>query len=388
MEFMSDILGSGNPQRPSLFELIAQARMSELISPALQYVVSVYAQRYPRLLVPLANRHEQFHAVVMLLVEYHYLRQYGSSFAEHFYGLKRVRSTPHPDTGSVALARGDIWRSVTGLVVLPYLKTCGDSLYERLSGGAAARLFGSSAAPTSSPSLSSNVSADRWNRLMERLKAIFVRIYPYLHMIYHGSSLAYSILYMFDRTRYPSPFLHLIGTEIHRMTMHDYRSLVDRDRLERELVRSMWSRMSLLQMVKYVLARGITSVLDALKIVLPLSIFLYRFIEWWYSSRFANASADGGSGSGGGGGGIGNEQGAPIPLPPARTPAHPKGVPLPESVKHCPLCERDKVNPAMLPSGYAFCYPCIFRYVEREGCCPVSLQLFNVNDIRKLYDNI
>lgn len=39
MEFFNDV--SGDPQKPSLFELVAQEQLRDLLQPALKYVLSV-----------------------------------------------------------------------------------------------------------------------------------------------------------------------------------------------------------------------------------------------------------------------------------------------------------------------------------------------------------
>jgi hypothetical protein len=39
---------------------------------------------------------------------------------------------------------------------------------------------------------------------------------------------------------------------------------------------------------------------------------------------------------------------------------------------HCPICEEPWSNPTALPTGYVGCYLCLYRFVEREGVCPVT----------------
>jgi len=70
MEFFND-LGT-DPLKPSLFELIAQEQLRDLLQPALKYVLAVFGQRYPRYLLRIVNRHEEFYALIMLLVERYY----------------------------------------------------------------------------------------------------------------------------------------------------------------------------------------------------------------------------------------------------------------------------------------------------------------------------
>ncbi|CAO3633079.1 unnamed protein product [Mucor hiemalis] len=99
MEFMSALGSQEDAYRPSLFELVAQEKLKELLQPAVQYILAIYAQRYPRLLLRVVNNHEEFYAALMLLIERHYLKEWGGLFAENFYGLKRV-STAHSTASS------------------------------------------------------------------------------------------------------------------------------------------------------------------------------------------------------------------------------------------------------------------------------------------------
>jgi len=90
----------GDPLKPSLFELVSQEQLRDLLQPALKYVLSVrtddyhspakyvhlfqvFAQRYPRYLLRIVNRHEEFYALVMLYVERHYLRKHSEYHFKH-----------------------------------------------------------------------------------------------------------------------------------------------------------------------------------------------------------------------------------------------------------------------------------------------------------------
>ena len=83
-----------------------------------------------------------------------------------------------------------------------------------------------------------------------------------------------------------------------------------------------------------------------------------QLLEWWYTSAEQKLSG----------------QEAPPPPPPPLGPLpSPQGVRLPEDPSTCPLCRRPRTNPAMIAtSGYVFCYPCAFKFVEATGCCPVT----------------
>ncbi|KAI9479863.1 Pex12 amino terminal region-domain-containing protein [Coemansia mojavensis] len=365
MEFMSDMLSGTDAGKPSLFEIVAQHKMSELLEPALRHVTSVYAQRYPRYLVRVLNWHEEVYAALMLLVERHYLRNYGGSFTEHFYGTKRVRTRKIGGDG--ALTRGDVWRSLVFLVGLPLAKARLDQRYERSTGGEAARLLGGAFAQQSEPD--DPVQAG-WRGKAQAAWRVAVRTfwkyYPHANCAYHLATALYYVAYMFDRTDYNSPWLHLLGLQVRRLSAADYRAMDACGPASSGLAAP--ANGSVLRATRNLVARLLTGGLDVLRVALPLSIFFYRFLEWWYRSDF-------------------HKRVQQMPIPPAPMPPkpHPDGVGVPADRTLCPLCKAPRTNPAMAPTGYVFCYPCIHRRLVDVGTCPVTLAKADSVAIRKLY---
>jgi peroxin-12 len=124
-------------------------------------------------------------------------------------------------------------------------------------------------------------------------------------------------------------------------------------------------------------------VLDSLKVLLPTSIFFLKFLEWWHASDFARQ--------------LSAKTAASIELPPPTIIPPPakedevneygeevaerqgrKLVKLPDDSSICPICCEELTNPTALQTGYVFCYPCIFRWVQDgeddpgKGCCPIT----------------
>ena len=101
--------------------------------------------------------------------------------------------------------------------------------------------------------------------------------------------------------------------------------------------------------------------------------FRLQLLEWWYTSAEHK---------------LASQQKLPIPPPPPLLAPHPNGVSLPSDPAHCPLCRHKRTNPAMaVPTGYVFCYPCIFNHISQFGCCPVTRIPANVDQIRRLYQS-
>ncbi|KAJ1897287.1 ubiquitin-protein ligase peroxin 12 [Kickxella alabastrina] len=359
MEFMADMLGGADAGKLSVFELVAQHKMAELLEPAVRHITAVYAHRYPRYLVRVLNWHEEVFAALMVAVERHYLRRYGASFAEHFYGAKRVRTRRIGGSGS--LTRGDQWASVALLVGVPLVKSRLDQYYDRISGGDAARLLGGAFAQADDAGAGADSSgATRLQRLRASAKHAFRRLYPHANFAYHAAAALYYVAYTFDRTRYSSPALHVLGLQLRRLSAADHRAM---DARAATAVATASSG-SLLRLLRI----GAGGALDVLKTALPLAIFFYRFLEWWHRSDFHRRA-----------------QQPPMPPPPKLLPPHPDGVAVPGDQALCPLCCRPRTNPAMAPTGYVFCYPCIHRHVAATGACPVTLAAADAGAIRKLY---
>ncbi|KAG5462310.1 MAG: hypothetical protein BJ554DRAFT_5381 [Olpidium bornovanus] len=150
------------------------------------------------------------------------------------------------------------------------------------------------------------------------------------------------------------------------------------------------SKLNFLAFAKRLVVALLSRGLDALKVVLPTSVFFFRFFEWWYASKFNTAA----------------EQ-QPIPPPPESLKGwaihhmltftfsclmvrhdgqpHPDGVPLPDDRIICPLCLRRRTNATAASSGYVFCYPCIYRHVNVYGECPVTKLHCDTEGLRKIY---
>ncbi|CAI4210598.1 unnamed protein product [Parascedosporium putredinis] len=178
-----------------------------LLPPTLRYCLAVAAQRYPRYFLRACNSFDELYALCMLVVERHYLRSRGGSFTENFYGLKREKalSTEIPRANIAApeivkdalkLSTADVWRNLAVMVGVPYLKRKLDEAYE--------------------------INAPR-----ALLGVAYTRMPPTrrINAAYYFSVLAFNLAYLFDNTKFHSPFMWLIGTRVRRMVAADYRAI-------------------------------------------------------------------------------------------------------------------------------------------------------------------
>lgn len=397
MEFITALRGTTfDDQKPSLFELLSEQQLSSLLPPTLRYLLVHATHRSPRYLLPVLNSFDEVYALLLLLVERHYLLTRGGSFTENFYGLKRERAlaaeVPRASARSPAVVRdalrlagrADLWRNLAVLVGVPYLKRKLDEGYEV---DAPRALLGT--AYTALPP-----RATRRDRILHCYRWFLRNVYPSVNAAYCFALLAFNLAYLFDNSKYHNPFLWLIGTRVRRMNAADY-AAIDALGQKQEGKGAAPGPASLLS------PRDMGSkVLSSLSVLLPTSIFALKFLEWWYASDFAKQ--------------LSRRAAESIELPPPtvsgmpdsitgsvpgqkpvdsgnadvddvdaeededektlaeRAPiAKPSLLPIytvraPRNSELCPICRDDITTPTACQTGVVYCYACIHKWVSGD----------------------
>ncbi|KAG8996813.1 ubiquitin-protein ligase peroxin 12 [Tulasnella sp. JGI-2019a] len=380
MDFLGE-LGGSDPLRPSIFELVGQEQLRDLLQPALKYVLSVFAQSYPRYLLRVVNKHEEFYALLMFFVERHYLRRHNASFAENFYGLKRRRkplfeteranaAVGSHASGQEKLRNRELRLSLLFLVAIPYIRAKAQDYYESLGGGVDADLL------TEGADRSRAEALQRQQTLSDRLRDLFKTVYPWTNVGFELWLLGYNVAYLFDQTPFYRPWHTWMGVDVRRMGADDYMPPPTSARQRPPII----PPRSLLTKLRRLLLRSPSLFLDSLKVLLPTAIFFIKFLQWWYSpsspARALNLSP----------------AGPPIP-PPKLLPPHPLGIlgkkgddEHEEKAGYgaCPICKNLLANATALPTGWVFCYKCIYKELEERGKCPVTLLRLGTWTLRKV----
>ncbi|KAG5930223.1 hypothetical protein E4U42_002625 [Claviceps africana] len=393
MEFVTTLRGTFDDQKPSLFEVLSEQQLNNLLPPTLRYLLTVATQRHPRYLLRILNSFDELYALFMLAVERYYLRTRGASFTEHFYGLKREKalrgeiprasiSSPHLVRQVLKLSTSDVWKNLAVMVGVPYLKRKLDEGYQV---NAPRALLGSSyTRMPEKPTLK--------DRFVHYYRWFLTNMYPSLHAAYYFAILAFNLGYLFDRTKYHNPLMWLIGTRLRRMNSADYQAIEDLSKPKpgnRTEPRSLFSP-----------SEWGSKALSGLSVLLPTSIFALKFLEWWYQSDFAKqlsrkaaenidlpppivrgpskksvlaaqgkeveANTDSAAAASEEGGGRGGRREwtadyAPIAMT-SMLPIY--VVPFPEDTALCPICGDDIVTPTACQTGVVYCYACIHRWIE------------------------
>lgn len=404
---MSSVYTGDDVYRPSYFELIAQDRLLPGLKPALKHLFTVLSTRratYTNTSVTqywLTKYYDEIFYSLLFILENYYLNEYNGTFAENFYGLKRVQinlvnqlsaqSTDSNATNSSStndssrysqMKSSDRTRTLLFTVLLPYVRSRIDGYYHILTteynelGEQNQHYIG---LHNNNNSTSNDNSAD--NTFTFRLKKLFLRLYPYIHALVESINFIFNLRYLFEQTQFYDLSQYILNQCIRRLSMDDMIQLnkraSERDAADAAEIqfRQIWNErntMSLITFCKSILIRVLKNIADYAKWSLLLSIFVFKFLEWWYSPQNkANQSVK-----------------LPVPPAPLSIPPHTNsGVQLPADKSMCSLCNNQRVNPACIPSGYVFCYTCVHSYVNTHQQCPVTLMSCNVDMIRRIYDD-
>lgn len=175
----------------------------------------------------------------------------------------------------------------------------------------------------------------------------------------------FQIRYLSGASGFYSPLLWLQGSELERVDFEELEQTAAQlsSRRERQLGAVSWRPLQ-------TLLRGSFMLSDGLTYTLPLAVFFFRFLDWWYIFGEKLAAGE----------------------PPRIQPPSPPEFTLPDPTL-CPICFKHRTNPAvsvsgsyLLIQGFCFCYTCLHDYVTSHGSCPVSSQTMSPAQIRKIYE--
>lgn len=403
---MTALQGGLDEQKPSLFEILSEHELNALVPPSLRYLLAVATHRNPRYLLRILNNFDELYALLSLLVERYYLQTHGGGFTENFYGLKRERvlrtrggETPRARLGApkevretLKLRNSDVWRNLAVMVGLPYVKRKLDEAYDVHAAGV--NMLGPAYRDRERYPTDGTVK----QKFLWTYKWFLRNVYPSVNAAYYFSMLAWNMAYLFDGTKYHSPFMWLIGTRIRRLNEADRRAIAlataapSAPPARPGQTNSIFNPRTMSRVVY-------PKLLTCLKLALPTSIFALKFLEWWHNSDFARQLTRKAN------------EGLELPPPtisglPAAIPtktekkveiadekSHPPSrrdsgidgppistitylpiltVPAPaysstdteNTTSLCPICKSDIQTPTAAQTGYVYCYTCIYKWVD------------------------
>jgi peroxin-12 len=290
------------------------------------------------------------------------------------------------------------------MVGIPYLKRKLDEGYDIHAAPQASLVLGGG--PRYNPSDDLPPHPTVRQRIFHYYKWFLRNIYPSVNAAYYFSILAFNLAYLFDNTKYSSPFLWLIGSRIRRLGAADHRAIAEVLDPKPAPAGSSTSQRPGSGLMGLLSPQNLSPpLLTSLRYFLPASIFALKFLEWWHASDFSRQLARKAT----------EVLDLPAPvvsgltnpaerrkagredkekkqpeekkaagdlksaLKPARRQKYPISatsylpiftVPLPpadtSSANTCPVCLNTLVNPTACQTGYVFCYVCIFHWINGE----------------------
>lgn len=301
---------------------------------------------------------------------------------------------------TLKLRRRDVWLNLAVMVGLPYIKRKLDEGYDVHA--AHTNVLGPSWQSREEPPPDASVR----QRFLYYYKWFLRKVYPSVNGAYYFAILAFNLAYLFDSSKFHSPFLWLIGSRVRRMGDADHKAIELAAQSASNAATAAAARPGQGNSVfnPRTMARTVgPKLLGSLRVLLPTSIFALKFLEWWHASDFARQ--------------LSRKAAEGLELPPpaisglsrlsamaraAEKPSPPSSAlqaadnekstatptarskpsppisstsllpiltvspPTPATSHLCPICGDPIVNPTASPYGYVYCYTCIHKWVAGE----------------------
>lgn len=298
--------------------------------------------------------------LILYALERHCLRSDASAtISESLYGGKQAKLGSHSGDKKrhlLPLTDKDKTRLALVVAIGPYLRRRLLLLYQKLQRGPA------------SPHTTTNVS------MLEKLKKVFVWIYPMIHVSISSLDLVYQWRYMLGQSVFFRPSAQILGLVLRRVTQED--TLESQPKHDNP-------------------ANGMSSTPNdpggsKLRDLAVLALSSAVILSWvsHFRAEFRRQRDElltqqqqqqqqtGNT----------NQTAANLHsstlTPPA--PANPFENSLPPHL--CPLCRQLRVHPTASSSGYVFCYKCLLQHVKENGSCPVTGRTCKEAQLLRLYE--
>ncbi|VDO48080.1 unnamed protein product [Haemonchus placei] len=111
--------------QPSIFDIISQESLMTSLKPAMGHLVKFLAMVYSQRFQTAHRYYDELYLLFDLILQNQYLKKYGASFSENFYGMKRICFK----TGTSPSEFSSRVRNLMLLVLWPYVRDKFDKLY-------------------------------------------------------------------------------------------------------------------------------------------------------------------------------------------------------------------------------------------------------------------
>ena len=392
--FLSNVGSTGNAA--TFFELAMVEQGGVSLWPAFEHVLRTLVAQSPTSNAANLSYYlgRELYVVLRGIVESYFLSQQNCTAFELLYGLRRAAVVPEDSTTEPkrkkkkmnpfqqdepppALTRREIILSIFEIVLLPYFAAQMDRIHERAAEAEAEtnrKQNETSAAVTRSTRPTRSTS----KMVVDSLRWCFVVLYPYLRKSIGMVLATYQLVFALGRTQYFSPWQHMFRFNVVR---HVPSPKTGKDLVTEMLGNRNWKeRLSAwgVSAVQYGVVAGVLS---------------FKFFEWWYTPEVQELAQK-------------SSEDAASPPPPTMllsckensnnnnneddevlvaVPAAIPAVPRETASVLCTLCNDQCTNMAASPSGYVYCYPCLYNYIQDHGRTPKGGLPCTVLEIRKCW---
>lgn len=408
MDFYSSLnKGQLNAKKPTIFEVTLCSQLTKLLSPSLRFLLAHYTHRYPSLLIRILNNFDELNLILRSFIEYQYLKTWNSTFIEKFYGIKRtntllIDSFDLDNTAKITnqkrLTSFQILLSLIDSVGVSYIEDKLQLYYDKLVPQYLMNAVEINVTEKEEKKPLSLQVLCVLNKLKKFLKDLFFKYYPLTKLALKIGTLFLNILYLADKTSSTSIIQWLSNISYARITNADHRrmdDLLSGKPKTSELPNIPPNLTSLISHnIKTIAVATRKVAWMTTDTILPVSIFTLKFLEWYNGHRDAQKD---------------DEPSTEVPIVPSIVPMRvlqneeerSKFVTSTTDESVCRICNDTIHNPAVIETGYVFCYKCIYEYLRDQtktegGRCPVSgrklfgcswndlAEEWNVKSIRKL----
>ncbi|CAD6227374.1 GSCOCG00006144001-RA-CDS [Cotesia congregata] len=212
--------------KPTIFEIVAQESLSLTLEQVFNKFYSFLVTSNPDKYGWLHQWSDEAFLLCNGVVQYFYLKNYSASFAETFYGLKRIATNnSHIES---ELSRNKKILHLIILIVNPYIK----SKFQQ-----------------------------------HKLDIIyFVKIYKIIHFMYSIAETYYYLRYLIDDLKSPTPLFHLLSS-----------TLTYSDPFKATSLRELFNKWK----VNKSASEGVELLQRGFMTTLELGAFLLQFVNWW-----------------------------------------------------------------------------------------------------------
>lgn len=367
MEYYSSLDASQlDSETPTLFELISANQLESLLSPSLRYVLVHYAQRYPQYLLRVTNKFDEINLFLRTFIEWYFFKYWQGSFTENFYGLKRVSQTPLSDSKynlskltqlvpsmieeRRKLSSLQTFVSIFEITGVSYLLEKFTYQYELLF------------SKYITNQLDEKVIENPRERKKVWLQRKYVELFPYFQSVWRWSNIVTTLMYLSGTSKSPSLLTFLFKINYSRLNQYDYsKNEPPLKRIRSDLPNRVSPPSNVEKLVRFLTRYFTKPTWSSIRFILgtsfPLAIFTLKFLEWWNNSDFAKTVAKSQA----------DALNSIIPPPSKLTGlkrVEKKPKKIYKSGSTCPLCKEEILNPAIIETGYVFCYTCIYNYLR------------------------